>query len=125
METELNDSVIEEYTNNVDMYNSLLTRGDPIIYFEIDYNVIAERDEKPSQYKFNFSKIRVINTVSGKVTQTSSLNKIQPRTMKPEWDLREIEGIVHDEWISLIKKYRTTNFDLNDIYNNLDKRLNT
>ncbi|MEE1267734.1 MAG: SUMF1/EgtB/PvdO family nonheme iron enzyme [Treponema sp.] len=124
METELNDSVIEEYTNNVDMYNSLLTRGDPIIYFEIDYNVTSEADDKPSQYKFNFSKIRVINTVSGKVTQTSSLNKVQPRTMKPEWDLREIEGIFHDEWISLIKKYRTTDFDLNDIYNNLDKRLN-
>ena len=124
MATELDDAVIEEYTNNVDMYNSLLTRGDPIIYFKIDYNVTAEGDDKPSQYKFNFSKIRVINTVSGKVTQTSSLNKIQPRTMQPEWDLREIEGIVHDEWISLIKKYRTTHFDLNDIYNNLDKRLN-
>ena len=124
MATELDDAVIEEYTNNVDMYNSLLTRGDPIIYFEIDYNVIAEADDKPSQYKFNFSKIRVINTVSGKVTQTSSLNKIQPRTMQPEWDLREIEGIFHDEWISLIKKYITTNFDLNNIYNNLDKRLN-
>ena len=124
MATELDDAVIEEYTNNVDMYNSLLTRGDPIIYFEIDYNVIAEADDKPSQYKFNFSKIRVINTVSGKVTQTTSLNKNQPRTMQPEWDLREIEGIVHDEWISLIKKYRTTHFDLNDIYNNLDKRLN-
>ena len=124
MATELDDAVIEEYTNNVDMYNSLLTRGDPIIYFEIDYNVTAEGDDKPSQYKFNFSKIRVINTVSGKVTQTSVLNKIQPRTMKPEWDLREIEGIFHDEWISLIKKYRITNFDLNDIYNNLDKRLN-
>ncbi|MDY5763766.1 MAG: hypothetical protein SPK10_03125, partial [Treponema sp.] len=37
MATELDDAVIEEYTNNVDMYNSLLTRGDPIIYFEIDY----------------------------------------------------------------------------------------
>ena len=97
METELNDAVIEEYTNNVDMYNSLLTRGDPIIHFEIDYNVTAEGDDKPSQYKFNFNKIRVINTVSGKVTQTSSLNKIQPRTMKPEWDLREIEGIVAKE----------------------------
>ena len=97
MATELDDAVIEEYTNNVDMYNSLLTRGDPIIYFEIDYNVIAEGDEKPSQYKFNFSKIRVINTVSGKVTQTSSLNKIKPRTMKPEWDLREVDGIVAKE----------------------------
>ena len=97
METELNDSVIEEYTNNVDMYNSLLTRGDPIIYFEVDYNVTSENDDKPSQYKFNFSKIRVINTVSGKVTQTSALSKVQPRAMKPEWDLREIEGIVSEE----------------------------
>ena len=97
METELDDAVIEDYTNNVDMYNSLLTRGDPIIYFEIDYNVTAEGDDNPSQYKFNFSKIRVINTVSGKVTQTSALNNVQPRTMKPEWDLREIEGIVAKE----------------------------
>ena len=97
MATELDDAVIEEYTNNVDMYNSLLTRGDPIIYFEIDYNVTSEADDKPSQYKFNFSKIRVINTVSGKVTQTSSLNQVLPRTMKPEWDLREFAGVVEKE----------------------------
>lgn len=94
MATELRDSVIEEYTNNVDMYNSLLTRGDPIIYFEIDYNVTAEADSKPSKYKFNFDKIRVINTLSGKSVQTSTLGKVQPRTMKPEWDLREFAGIV-------------------------------
>ena len=97
MATELNDAVIEEYTNNVDMYNSLLTRGDPIIYFEIDYNVSAEPDDKPSQYTFNFNKIRVINTVSGKVTQTSSLNKKQPRTMKPEQDVRNFAGIVEKQ----------------------------
>ena len=116
MATELDDAVIEEYTNNVDMYNSLLTRGDPIIYFEIDYNVTAEGDDKPSQYKFNFSKIRVINTVSGKVTQTSSLNKIQPRTMKPEWDLREIEGIVAKEKseFEVLKKYIAKGFILNE-----------
>ena len=94
MATELRDSVIEEYTNNVDMYNSLLTRGDPIIYFEIDYTAKAESDEKPSEYKFNFDKIRVINTMSGKTVQTSTLGKTQPRTMKPEWDLREFAGIV-------------------------------
>lgn len=89
------------------MYNSLLTRGDPIIYFEIDYNVTAEEDDKPSQYKFNFSKIRVINTVSGKVTQTSSLNKVQPRAMKPKWDLREIVGIVAKEKVNFgeLNKY--------------------
>jgi hypothetical protein len=89
METELNDSVIEEYTNNVDMYGSLLTRGDPIIYFELDYNVTAESDDKPSTYKFNFDTVRVINTVSEKTVQTSSLNKFQSRTMSPSQDLRE------------------------------------
>ena len=93
MATELNDAVIEEYTNNVDMYNSLLTRGDPILYFEIDYTASAETDDKPSEYKFNFNKIRVINTVSGKTVQTSALNKVQPRTMLPVQDLREFAGI--------------------------------
>ena len=114
METELNDAVIEEYTNNVDMYNSLLTRGDPIIYVEIDYNVTAEGDDKPSQYKFNFSKIRVINTVSGKVTQTSSLNKVQPRTMKPEWDLRVFGGIAAKgkEEFEVLKKYFVVGLNL-------------
>ena len=97
METELDDKVIEEYTNNVDMYNSLLVRGDPILYFEIDYTAKAESDEKPSEYLFNFNKIRVINTVSGKVTQTSTLAKIHPRTMKPKWDLREFAGIAEKE----------------------------
>ena len=97
-DAELEDfKVSEEYDNNIDMYNSLLTRGDPIIYFEIDYNVTAEGDDKPSQYKFNFNKIRAINTVSGKVTQTSSLNKVQPRAMKPEWELREFAGVVEKE----------------------------
>ena len=97
METELNDSVIEEYTNNVDMYSSLLTRGDPIIYFELDYNVTAESDDKPSTYNFNFDTVRVINTVSEKTVQTSSLNKIQSRTMSPSQDLREIVGIAAKE----------------------------
>ena len=128
MKTELNDAVIEEYTNNVDMYSSLLTRGDPILYFELDYNVTAESDEKPSEYKFNFLKARIISTISGNVLANYDLakyGKTRVRTMNPQWDLREIVGVVHDEWISLIKEYRTSNsFDLNDIYNHLDKRLN-
>lgn len=116
-DAELEDfKISEEYDNNIDMYNSLLTRGDPIIYFEIDYNVTAEEDDKPSQYKFNFSKIRVINTVSGKVTQTSSLNKVQPRAMKPKWDLREIVGIVANEkaGFEIFKKYIAKGLNLNE-----------
>ena len=127
MATELRDSVIEEYTNNVDMYNSLLTRGDPIIYFELDYTAKAESDVKPSEYKFNFSKIRVINTVSGKSVQTSALAKEQPRTMKPEQDLREIVGIVSQEKESFaaLNTYIAQGKTLDDAKNRvaLDKEL--
>ena len=114
MVNELDDAVIEEYTNNVDMYSSLLTRGDPIVYFELDYNVTVEGDDKPSQYKFNFLKIRVINTISGKVTQTSALNKVESRTMKPEWDLSEIEGVVAQEKAEFepLKKYSQKTMNL-------------
>ena len=97
MKTELDDAVIEDYTNNVDMYSSLLTRGDPIVYFEIDYSVKAAADDKPSEYTFSFNKVRVINTVSGKTVQTSALEKTQPRTMKPQQNLREIVGVVASE----------------------------
>lgn len=124
MVTELNDAIIEEYTNNVDMYNSLLTRGDPIIYFEIDYNVTAEPDDKPSQYTFNFNKIRVINTVSGKVTQTSSLNKEQPRTMKPEQDLRIVDGVAEKEkkFFSDLKVFFSKGLDLNSSIAEVNKK---
>lgn len=124
MATELNDVVIEEYTNNVDMYNSLLTRGDPIIYFEIDYNVSAEPDDKPSQYTFNFNKIRVINTVSDKVTQTSSLNSKQPRTMKPEQDLRIVDGVAEKErkFFSDLKVFFSKGLDLNSSIVEVNKK---
>lgn len=124
MATELNDAVIEEYTNNVDMYNSLLTRGDPIIYFEIDYNVSAELDDKPSQYTFNFNKIRVINTVSGKVTQTSNLNKKQPRTMKPEQDLRIADGVAEKEkkFFSYLEIFFSKELDLNSSIVEVNKK---
>ena len=126
MATELRDSVIEEYTNNVDMNNSLLTRGDPILYFEIDYNVTAEADDKPSEYTFNFNKIRVINTVSGKITQTSALSKVQPRTMKPVQNLREIVGIVakEKEILAAVERYIAKSNDFataNAIRNNIQR----
>lgn len=88
------DAQLDEYANNVDMYNSLLVRGDPILYFELDYNAVAAPEDKPSTYTFNFTKIRAINTVSGKVVQTSGLSKKLLRVMKPEQDLRKIQGVV-------------------------------
>ena len=114
METELNDSVIEEYTNNVDMYSSLLTRGDPIIYFELDYNVTAESDDKPSTYNFNFDTVRVINTVSEKTVQTSRLSKTLLRIMTPSSDLREIVGIAakEKEDFNLLNRFLTKDLTL-------------
>ena len=91
------DAQLEEYINNTDMYTSLLVRGDPILYFELDYNAIAAAKSRPSTYTFYFTKLRAINTVSGKVVQTSTLNEELVREMKPEQDLREIQGVVAKE----------------------------
>lgn len=91
------DAQLDEYINNTDMYTSLLVRGDPILYFELDYNAIAAAKSKPSTYTFYFTKLRAINTVSGKVAQTSTLNEELVREMKPEQDLREIQGVVEAE----------------------------
>lgn len=104
-EKELIDyAVSDEYDRSLDMYNSLLTRGDPIIYFELDYSV--ETKPEPSQYRFNFQDIRVINTISSQVTQTSSLNKSQSRTFKPELDITEKPGIAEKEKMRILKEYQ-------------------
>lgn len=118
MKTELNDAVIEEYTQNVDMYTSLLARGEPIIYFELDYNVTAESNDKPSVYNFNFLKARIISTINGNIVGRYDKinNNVVTRTMKPQWDLREIEGIVHDEWIRQIDERKKTDYENEIIY---------
>lgn len=97
METELNDAVIEEYTNNVDMYNSLLTRGDPILYFEIEYSVKAKSEDKPSEYDFIYKNLKVYNTLSDKVVQNIAINKTEAKVMNPKQDLKIYDGIVEKE----------------------------
>lgn len=97
METELNDAVIEEYTNNVDMYNSLLTRGDPILYFELEYSVNAKSEDKPSEYDFTYKNLKVYNTLSDVVVQNIALNKTESKVMNPKQDLKIYDGIVEKE----------------------------
>lgn len=97
METELNDAVIEEYTNNVDMYNSLLTRGDPILYFVLEYSVNAKSEDNPSEYDFTYKNLKVYNTLSDKVVQNIALNKTESKVMNPKQDLRIYDGIVEKE----------------------------
>ena len=97
METELNDAVIEEYTNNVDMYNSLLTRGDPILYFVLEYSVNAKSEDNPSEYDFTYKNLKVFNTLSDKVVQNIAINKTEAKVMNPKQDLRIYDGIVEKE----------------------------
>ena len=97
METELNDAVIEEYTNNVDMYNSLLTRGDPILYFVLEYSVKSKSEDKPSEYDFTYKNLKVYNTLSDKIVQNIAINKTEAKVMNPKQDLRIYDGIVEKE----------------------------
>lgn len=99
METELNDAVIEEYTNNVNMYNSLLTRGDPILYFEIEYSVKAKSEDKPSEYDFIYKNLKVYNTLSDVVVQNIAINRTETKVMNPKQDLKIYDGIVENEKI--------------------------
>lgn len=88
---------LDEYEANMDMYNSLLVRGVPLVYFEITYNVESVQEINPSEYNFNYIEIKAINTVSGKTVQKTSLNKKQNRKCYPQWDLRETKGVVEIE----------------------------
>lgn len=107
METELNDAVIEEYTNNVDMYNSLLTRGDPILYFVLEYSVKAKSEDNPSEYDFIYKNLKVYNTLSDKVVQNIAINKTEAKVMNPKQDLKIYDGIVENakENVKTVKKY--------------------
>lgn len=79
---------VDAYNESIDMYSSLLLQGTPLVYFELDYNVTAEPDEKPSTYKFNFKKIRIINTMHKKSTSVA-LNKKLEKTIEPTYDIQE------------------------------------
>ena len=108
--TELNDSVIEEYTNNVDMYSSLLTRGDPILYFVLEYSVKAKDQDHPSEYDFTYTNLKVHNTVTDKVVQNIALNKTEAKVMNPKQDLRIYDGILEKEKnvFLAVKEYTTS-----------------
>lgn len=94
IETELDDNVINEYTNNVDMYNSLLVRGDPVVFFELEYNVTPIEDNtKPSEYYLNFKTINTVNLVTGK-EYIKNLNSSVPIKMNPSYALVNSDGIV-------------------------------
>lgn len=84
------DAEVQDYADTVDMYNSLLLRGDPILYFEIDYAVTVAPDYFPGKYTFDFQAPLVINTVTGTQLRTNARQKTLDRTMSPVWDIRPL-----------------------------------
>lgn len=99
------DAAVQDYADTVDMYNSLLLRGDPILYFEIDYTATAGENDALSQYTFKFHALRVIYTVTGKTVQTISLDKTLERTMSPSWDIRPLnEQVARDIHLQMAQR---------------------
>lgn len=92
------DKKLADYINEIDMYDSLLSRGSPIIYYEMDYHVEPEPDNKPSTYLFFFDELRVYYTEKTKVISKPELSvKKRERTMSPVYDIRTDERIVKDD----------------------------
>jgi len=48
----------ENYLEEVDFYQSLFYKGEPILVFELDSSVCPLDKDKPSQYEFEFSNLR-------------------------------------------------------------------
>ena len=82
-----------EYLDLVDLYNSLFMRDSPILTFELDYNIEAYPDDVPSTYKFNFTQIRIKNTITGKTLDTirNLKNSSITRTTTPLYDIRTFD----------------------------------
>ena len=85
---------VQEYSDTVDMYNSLLLRGDPILYFELDYTTsVGSNDAVRGEYILNFKTLRIIDTITGKTIQTNSLNQQRRLVQEQGWDIRTKEEI--------------------------------
>lgn len=107
------EKTIDEYANNVDIYDSLLSRGTQILRFEMDYHVEPEADKKPSTYRFYFDELRVYDTIKNKVISIPEITtKVRERTMSPIYDIRTEEVQIsdaikqkkHDEKVATFKQ---------------------
>lgn len=97
MKSELSDAVVEEYQRNVEKFSGLLNGNEPVCHLEIDYALSAAGDENPSSYNINYSKVRVINAASGKITYSGALSKTMSAKSDPAYDLRIFAGAEEKE----------------------------
>ncbi len=90
-------SDLDEYNDTVEMYNSLLSRGVPVICIDLNYSAKAEDKDKPSQYTFIYHSIRIIDTFTGKVVKNNQLSAKDSKVSRgiiPAQDLRWSSTII-------------------------------
>lgn len=87
--SELSRETYKAYSEDVDYYDSLFQRRAPILTFEVDYKVLMQPDDKPSQYEIEFLEIRIKETMTGKIVAAiSPSQKTAEILMSPAYDLR-------------------------------------
>ncbi|MCH5294081.1 MAG: hypothetical protein J1E07_10150 [Treponema sp.] len=101
------DSDYKDYQDTVNMYTSLLLRGDPILYFEFDYSIRAgDDDDERSKYIIDFKTLRIINTITGKTIQTITVNEWSTILPEPGYDIRTAENIAAERQRQLTQERR-------------------
>ena len=86
------DVLSDEYADEVDLYNSLFSKGVNPVSVEITYYFIPAPDNKPSVYILHVDTIKLTHTENGKKIQDIKVNADISRQMTPIYDIRD-EGI--------------------------------
>lgn len=85
----------DKYNDDIEVYTSLFNRKVPVLAYEMDYKVTSAPDDKPSEYEFSFSELRIMNTVTGKVIKKAALSDaLVTRTFNPKYDIRDRKVII-------------------------------
>lgn len=90
-----------DYLDTVDLYDSLFSRGTPVIIFDLDYTVEAMPKDRPSMYRFNFQTLTLKDTKQNlKVLQKQTLDHQKVLHISPAYDIRndkELQVVVKTE----------------------------
>ncbi len=98
-----------DFYDTVDVYDSLLMRGVPILTYELTYTVEALDDNHPSQYKFTFNNLNVTETTTNrKLTPPKLQSTYLVRTWNPVYDIRTPEEIQLANRLSQSSSYVNT-----------------
>ncbi len=78
-----------DYLDTVDLYDSLFSRGTPVIIYDLEYTVEAMPKDRPSMYKFNFESLTLKDTKQNlKVIKKQSLDRYKILHVSPAYDIR-------------------------------------